>query len=220
MSTLAENVLTTGAENRPPMLEKGEYDTWQSRMLLSNLTATYKAILASSSEVPSVLEFLQRRKLEAKKDVRGDPDSGIGGHWRSSDSGMYKFILILRALAVFRFRRALAVFRFRHAFTKNGIACIYLEGHRLRSCDYLKFSICDAYTSVVQFVFAVAAVYTSWYSVRSILHMVGTWHCMRAEAMVGFEFPALPYYKIHVAIETQTASPSFGLSLGGSLILD
>ncbi|GJS32029.1 hypothetical protein Tco_0530411 [Tanacetum coccineum] len=62
------------------------------------------------------------------QDVRGDPDSGIGGHWRSSDSGMYKFILILRALAVFRFRRALAVFRFRHAFTKNGIACIYLEG--------------------------------------------------------------------------------------------
>ncbi|GJT08614.1 putative reverse transcriptase domain-containing protein [Tanacetum coccineum] len=61
------------------------------------------------------------------QDVRGDPDSGIGGHWRSSDSGMYKFILILRALAVFRFRRALAVFRFRHAFTKNGIACIYLE---------------------------------------------------------------------------------------------
>ncbi|GJY67563.1 putative ribonuclease H-like domain-containing protein [Tanacetum coccineum] len=53
---------------------------------------------------------------------------GIGGHWRSSDSGMYKFILILRALAVFRFKRALAVFRFRHAFTKNGIACIYLEG--------------------------------------------------------------------------------------------
>ncbi|GKD56195.1 hypothetical protein Tco_1289582, partial [Tanacetum coccineum] len=62
------------------------------------------------------------------QDVRGDPDSGIGGHWRSLDSGMYKFILILRALAVFRFRRALAVFRFRHAFTKNGIACIYLEG--------------------------------------------------------------------------------------------
>ncbi|GJS22544.1 hypothetical protein Tco_0451176 [Tanacetum coccineum] len=32
-------------------------------------TATYQAILASSSEVPSVLEFLQRRKLEAKKEV-------------------------------------------------------------------------------------------------------------------------------------------------------
>ncbi|GKG08324.1 hypothetical protein Tco_0334156, partial [Tanacetum coccineum] len=58
------------------------------------------------------------------QDVRGDADSGIGGHWRSSDSGMYKFILILRALAVFRFRHALAVFKFRHAFTKNDIACI------------------------------------------------------------------------------------------------
>ncbi|GJV53326.1 hypothetical protein Tco_1449067 [Tanacetum coccineum] len=34
MSTLAENVLTAGAENRSPMLEKGCYDTWQSRMLL------------------------------------------------------------------------------------------------------------------------------------------------------------------------------------------
>ncbi|GJT82355.1 hypothetical protein Tco_1056697 [Tanacetum coccineum] len=34
MSTLAENVLAVGVENRPPMLEKGRYDTWQSRMLL------------------------------------------------------------------------------------------------------------------------------------------------------------------------------------------
>ncbi|GKB84470.1 RNA-directed DNA polymerase, eukaryota, reverse transcriptase zinc-binding domain protein [Tanacetum coccineum] len=68
------------------------------------------------------------------QDVRGDPDSGIGGHWRSSDSGMYKFILMLQALAVFRFRRALAVFIFRHAFTKNGIACIYLEG---KSTSYI-----------------------------------------------------------------------------------
>ncbi|GJX14465.1 hypothetical protein Tco_0206223 [Tanacetum coccineum] len=76
----------------------------------------------------NAIETLQQSLLEKEQDVRGDPDSGIGGHWRSSDSGMYKFILILRALAVFRFRRALAVFRFRHAFTKNGIACIYLEG--------------------------------------------------------------------------------------------
>ncbi|GJV04303.1 hypothetical protein Tco_1337872 [Tanacetum coccineum] len=34
MSTLAENVLAAGAENRPPTLEKGGYDTWQCRMLL------------------------------------------------------------------------------------------------------------------------------------------------------------------------------------------
>nr|GEZ27800.1 ribonuclease H-like domain-containing protein [Tanacetum cinerariifolium] len=34
MPTLAENVLAAGAKNRPPMLEKARYDTWQSRMLL------------------------------------------------------------------------------------------------------------------------------------------------------------------------------------------
>ncbi|GJU51376.1 hypothetical protein Tco_1220931 [Tanacetum coccineum] len=34
MSSLAKNVLVAEAENRPPMLEKGRYDTWQSRMLL------------------------------------------------------------------------------------------------------------------------------------------------------------------------------------------
>ncbi|GKB05588.1 hypothetical protein Tco_0833783 [Tanacetum coccineum] len=33
------------------------------------VVAAVLAILASSSEVPSVLEFLQRRKLEAKKEV-------------------------------------------------------------------------------------------------------------------------------------------------------
>ncbi|GJV75414.1 hypothetical protein Tco_1506998 [Tanacetum coccineum] len=34
MPSLAENVIATRAENRPPMLEKGYYDTWQSRILL------------------------------------------------------------------------------------------------------------------------------------------------------------------------------------------
>ncbi|GKD78607.1 hypothetical protein Tco_1341228 [Tanacetum coccineum] len=34
MSTLTENVLVVGSENHPPMLEKGGYDTWQSRLLL------------------------------------------------------------------------------------------------------------------------------------------------------------------------------------------
>ncbi|GJZ08885.1 hypothetical protein Tco_0543168 [Tanacetum coccineum] len=34
MATMAENVLVVGAENRPPMLEKCGYDSWQSRILL------------------------------------------------------------------------------------------------------------------------------------------------------------------------------------------
>ncbi|GJW98325.1 hypothetical protein Tco_0180133 [Tanacetum coccineum] len=31
MSSLAKNVIAAGAENRPPMLKKGCYDTWQSQ---------------------------------------------------------------------------------------------------------------------------------------------------------------------------------------------
>ncbi|GJU93326.1 retrovirus-related pol polyprotein from transposon TNT 1-94 [Tanacetum coccineum] len=34
MSSMVENVITTGAENRPPMLERSQYDSWQSHMLL------------------------------------------------------------------------------------------------------------------------------------------------------------------------------------------
>ncbi|GJW24356.1 hypothetical protein Tco_0038167 [Tanacetum coccineum] len=34
MSSLADNVFVVEAENRPPMLENGGYDTWQIRMLL------------------------------------------------------------------------------------------------------------------------------------------------------------------------------------------
>ncbi|GJY84139.1 hypothetical protein Tco_0497515 [Tanacetum coccineum] len=34
MTTLAEHMIVFGAENRPPMLDKSMYDSWQSRMLL------------------------------------------------------------------------------------------------------------------------------------------------------------------------------------------
>ncbi|GJW20830.1 hypothetical protein Tco_0031452 [Tanacetum coccineum] len=44
MSTMPENVIVEGADNRPPMLEKSQYNTWQIRMLLSLYTRprTYK----------------------------------------------------------------------------------------------------------------------------------------------------------------------------------
>ncbi|GKB52241.1 hypothetical protein Tco_0902994 [Tanacetum coccineum] len=34
MSTMAGNVIAVGADNRPHMLERSQYDSWQSRMLL------------------------------------------------------------------------------------------------------------------------------------------------------------------------------------------
>ncbi|GJY19741.1 hypothetical protein Tco_0391232 [Tanacetum coccineum] len=34
MATMAENVIVAGSEIRPPMLEKGMYDSWKTRILL------------------------------------------------------------------------------------------------------------------------------------------------------------------------------------------
>ncbi|GJV83712.1 hypothetical protein Tco_1523610 [Tanacetum coccineum] len=34
MSTMVENVIAVEADNRPPMLEKSQYNSWQSRMKL------------------------------------------------------------------------------------------------------------------------------------------------------------------------------------------
>ncbi|GKC89562.1 hypothetical protein Tco_1150211 [Tanacetum coccineum] len=34
MTTLAEHMIVAGSENRPPMLEKSMYNSWQSRMWL------------------------------------------------------------------------------------------------------------------------------------------------------------------------------------------
>nr|GEY86864.1 hypothetical protein [Tanacetum cinerariifolium] len=36
MITLAEHMIVAGAENRPPMLDKTMYNSWQSRMWLYN----------------------------------------------------------------------------------------------------------------------------------------------------------------------------------------
>ncbi|GKC61504.1 hypothetical protein Tco_1089102 [Tanacetum coccineum] len=34
MATMAENVIAAGSENHPPMLEKGMYDSWKTRIIL------------------------------------------------------------------------------------------------------------------------------------------------------------------------------------------
>ncbi|GKA55028.1 hypothetical protein Tco_0753977 [Tanacetum coccineum] len=34
MSTMTEHVIAAGADNHPPMLDKGRYNSWESRMLL------------------------------------------------------------------------------------------------------------------------------------------------------------------------------------------
>ncbi|GJV17191.1 hypothetical protein Tco_1362514 [Tanacetum coccineum] len=53
MSSLGENVLAAEAENRPPMLEKGRYDTWQSHF--SDLTPKEKTRKECDIKVANII---------------------------------------------------------------------------------------------------------------------------------------------------------------------
>ncbi|GJT05627.1 hypothetical protein Tco_0840089 [Tanacetum coccineum] len=92
MSTLAENVLAAGAKTRPPMLEKGGYDTWKSRMLLhvegnenGNMlldsilygTFEYKVSTFPANEamgVAAVTRMQEYKDLSPKEKIRKDCD--------------------------------------------------------------------------------------------------------------------------------------------------
>ncbi|GKC33194.1 hypothetical protein Tco_1040488 [Tanacetum coccineum] len=62
MSTMAENVIAAGADNRPPMLEKSQYNSWQSRMLLyiqatpTSLASTRPRTIDDLTEVEKIRE--------------------------------------------------------------------------------------------------------------------------------------------------------------------
>nr|GFA58454.1 ribonuclease H-like domain-containing protein [Tanacetum cinerariifolium] len=50
MSSLADKAILSGAENRPPMLEKDMYDSWRSRMNLYMLNRQHGQIILESVE--------------------------------------------------------------------------------------------------------------------------------------------------------------------------
>ncbi|GKA87786.1 hypothetical protein Tco_0809550 [Tanacetum coccineum] len=61
MTTLAEFMIIVGAENRPPMLEKSMYDSWQSRMELyienrENGRMILNSVLNGPFEWPTIVE--------------------------------------------------------------------------------------------------------------------------------------------------------------------
>nr|GEZ96340.1 ribonuclease H-like domain-containing protein [Tanacetum cinerariifolium] len=60
-SSLTDKAILSGAENRPPMLEKGMYDSWRSRMEMYMLNRQHGRIILESLEHgpllwPSVIE--------------------------------------------------------------------------------------------------------------------------------------------------------------------
>nr|GFA83384.1 Gag-Pol polyprotein [Tanacetum cinerariifolium] len=55
MASLADKAILSGADNRPPMLEKDMYDSWKSRMELYMLNRTHdKMILESVEQGPLI----------------------------------------------------------------------------------------------------------------------------------------------------------------------
>nr|GFC93979.1 hypothetical protein [Tanacetum cinerariifolium] len=50
MASLADKAILSGAENRPPMLEKDMYDSWRSRMELYMLNRQHDRIILESVE--------------------------------------------------------------------------------------------------------------------------------------------------------------------------
>nr|GEY24333.1 integrase, catalytic region, zinc finger, CCHC-type, peptidase aspartic, catalytic [Tanacetum cinerariifolium] len=50
MASLADKAILSGADNRPPMLEKDMYDSWKSRMELYMLNRPYGRMILESIE--------------------------------------------------------------------------------------------------------------------------------------------------------------------------
>nr|GFB81823.1 hypothetical protein [Tanacetum cinerariifolium] len=50
MTTLADKAILSGADNRPPMLEKDMYDSWKSRMELYMMNRQHGRMILESVE--------------------------------------------------------------------------------------------------------------------------------------------------------------------------
>nr|GEY15392.1 hypothetical protein [Tanacetum cinerariifolium] len=50
MATLADKAILSGADNRPPMLEKDMYDSWKSRMELYMMNKQHRRMILESVE--------------------------------------------------------------------------------------------------------------------------------------------------------------------------
>ncbi|GKE51742.1 hypothetical protein Tco_1486898 [Tanacetum coccineum] len=84
MLTLADKAIISGADNRPPMLEKDMYDSWKSRMELYMLNRQNGRMILESVESglliwPSIVENVVTRpkkysKLSATEALQADCD--------------------------------------------------------------------------------------------------------------------------------------------------
>nr|GEZ78392.1 hypothetical protein [Tanacetum cinerariifolium] len=83
MASLADKAILSGADNRPPMLEKDMYDSWKSRMELYMLNRPHGRMIIGSVEQgpliwPSVeVEGVTRLKIAYTRDVINKTREGM-----------------------------------------------------------------------------------------------------------------------------------------------
>ncbi|GJS12297.1 hypothetical protein Tco_0369093 [Tanacetum coccineum] len=74
MATMAENVIVAGAENRPPMLEKGMYDSWKSRIWL---------YIKGKENGEMLIDSIENGPFQLKKEVTIPATDGTPEHKRA-----------------------------------------------------------------------------------------------------------------------------------------
>ncbi|GJT13225.1 hypothetical protein Tco_0860267 [Tanacetum coccineum] len=68
MATLADKAILSGADNRPPMLEKDMYDSWKSRMELYMMNRQHgRMILESVENGPLIWPTIEENKVTRPK---------------------------------------------------------------------------------------------------------------------------------------------------------
>ncbi|GJR17033.1 hypothetical protein Tco_0965560 [Tanacetum coccineum] len=84
MTTLVDKAILSGADNRPPMLEKDMYDSWKSKMELYMMNRQHgRIILESVENGPLIWPTIEKNgvtrpkkysKLSATKAIQADCD--------------------------------------------------------------------------------------------------------------------------------------------------
>ncbi|GKD69927.1 hypothetical protein Tco_1324017 [Tanacetum coccineum] len=75
MSTMVENVIAAGSKNRPPMLERSQYDSWKIRMLLYILGKEHGTATSPANTRKRTLDDLTPKKRHVKHVTSRQPTS-------------------------------------------------------------------------------------------------------------------------------------------------
>ncbi|GJZ96477.1 retrovirus-related pol polyprotein from transposon TNT 1-94 [Tanacetum coccineum] len=73
MARMTENVIVTGAKNRPPMLEKGMYDSWKNRIML---------YVEGKKNDEMLIDSIKNRPFQLKEEITIPASEGVPKHKR------------------------------------------------------------------------------------------------------------------------------------------